>query len=102
MRAALANQPVVPLPGADPTVARGIKGGLQNTPPAPAPGQGLGDLLQNLGQQIFPGTGGQPQGGGTPLGQPGTDQSGQNQGQPQQPQNGAEPGSGRGDQPAAH
>jgi membrane peptidoglycan carboxypeptidase len=79
MRAALANQPVVALPGADPAVAHGIKGGLQNTPPpapAPTPGQGVGDLLQNLGQQVLPGVFGQPQARSAPLGgQNGTQQS---------------------------
>ncbi len=71
MRAALANQPVVALPGADPTVARGTKGGLQNTPPprpAPTPAAGLGDTLQNLGQQLLPGVFGQPQARSAPLG----------------------------------
>jgi len=73
MRAALANLPVVPLPAADPAVAHGTKGGLQNTPPpAPAPqptqGQPGGNPLQNLGQQILPGVFGQPQGDTAPQG----------------------------------
>ncbi|CAO5242978.1 transglycosylase domain-containing protein [Frankia sp. AgKG'84/4] len=56
MRAALAPLPVEPLPDADPTAARGTKGGLQNTPPppppAPAPIPGLPGVLQDLGQQV--------------------------------------------------
>jgi hypothetical protein len=73
MNAALAGEPVLPLPKADPTVARGTKGGLQNAPPpAPLPdlSGGLGDLLNQLaqgGQTASP----RPQQGG-PTGRPGT------------------------------
>ncbi|CAO5147709.1 Membrane carboxypeptidase (Penicillin-binding protein) [Frankia sp. AiPs1] len=79
MRAALANQPVEQLPGADPTVARGTKGGLQNTPPPPAtptPAPGMADLLQNLGQQFAPGAAGNPQTGQNGGGADGAGQGG--------------------------
>ncbi|MCM3887534.1 transglycosylase domain-containing protein [Frankia sp. R82] len=79
IRAALANQPVEALPAADPTVARGTKGGLQNTPPAPPapipqpglPGGVQNPVLQGLQGVLGGGQGGQNNGGG---------QSGQNNG----------------------